>query len=174
MLAPVGHGGGLDRLASVSRRGSTSRSAQRSTRRASPGPAEVGPTASLLVLGHRAARLLDEHLAALDVGAGEAVLLLALRRGPLTMSGVMSALHIKASTATSLVNRLESAGLVERSPNPDDRRSLLVRSTDVGVARAAAAADVFAQFDGAIERAAGADALGHLAVALDETSAAAE
>lgn len=91
-----------------------------------------GLTASLLVAGHQAARLLEAHLAASGLSAGEAVLLTALGPGPLTMSEVMSTLHIQASTATSLVNRLERAEYVYRSSNPEDRRSRLVHLTHAG------------------------------------------
>ena len=38
----------------------------------------------------------------------------------------------RASDTTRLVDRMERAGLVERLPNPDDRRSTLVRATAVG------------------------------------------
>jgi len=41
-----------------------------------------------------------------------------------------------ASTATWLVDRLERAGLAQRTASPDDRRVKLVRLTDVGAATA--------------------------------------
>ncbi|MBG6096333.1 MarR family winged helix-turn-helix transcriptional regulator [Nocardioides luteus] len=94
--------------------------------------------------------LLERRLSSADLGAGEAVLLLALERGPLTMTGVMSTLHIKASTATSLVNRLETLGLVHRSPNPEDRRSLLVDLTDTGLIRASQVRPTFEDLDAAL------------------------
>lgn len=108
---------------------------------------ETSLTAMFLVAGHRAARLLESHLPEAKLSAGEAMLLNLLRRGPLTMTGVMSVLHIKPSTATSLVNRLERAGLVVRSANPEDGRSLLVRLTADGVAMAATAKKAFAAMD---------------------------
>jgi len=94
---------------------------------------ESGLAASILLAGHRVARVLEARLDA-NVSSGEAVLLGVLRDESLTMSGVMQALHIKASTATSLVSRLETAGLVSRSRNPADRRSFLVTITPAGEA----------------------------------------
>ena len=38
----------------------------------------------------------------------------------------------RASDTTRLVDRLERAGLAERIPNPEDRRSVLVRATEAG------------------------------------------
>jgi DNA-binding MarR family transcriptional regulator len=105
------------------------------------------------------------------VSSGEAVLLGVLRDEPLTMSGVMQALHIKASTATSLVSRLESAGLVSRSRNPADRRSLLVTITPAGEALWARAEPVFAEFDGALSKASGAQAVNGFRAVLRALSA---
>lgn len=45
---------------------------------------------------------------------------------------VADGLITRASDATRLIDRLESAGLVERLRNPADRRSVLVRATAAG------------------------------------------
>ena len=119
---------------------------------------ESGLAASILLAGHRVARVLEARLDA-NVSSGEAVLLGVLRDESLTMSGVMQALHIKASTATSLVSRLETAGLVSRSRNPADRRSFLVTITPAGEAQWARAEPVFAEFDMALSKASGAQAV---------------
>ena len=39
-------------------------------------------------------------------------------------------LHIAARSATEVVDALEARGLVERAPDPDDRRATLVRPTE--------------------------------------------
>jgi DNA-binding MarR family transcriptional regulator len=39
-------------------------------------------------------------------------------------------LHIAARSATEVVDALEARGLVERGPDPDDRRATLVRPTE--------------------------------------------
>jgi DNA-binding MarR family transcriptional regulator len=48
------------------------------------------------------------------------------------MRAVSDGLLNRASDTTRLVDRLERAGLAERFPNPDDRRSVLVRATPEG------------------------------------------
>lgn len=124
----------------------------------------VGLTAGLLVGGHKAARLLEAELEATGLSAGEAVLLSVLASGALTMSGVMESLHISASTATSLVSRLEKNGYVQRSRNPADGRSLLVSMTDSGEERCKAAEPAFARVDAKLAEA-GRDAVrGHNAL----------
>ena len=45
-------------------------------------------------------------------------------------SALAERLHIAARSATEVVDALEAAGLVERTPDPDDRRATLVRPTD--------------------------------------------
>ncbi|MHA7632960.1 MarR family winged helix-turn-helix transcriptional regulator [Corallococcus sp. M7] len=107
----------------------------------------VGLTAGLLVGGHKAARLLEAELEATGLSAGEAVLLSVLASGAMTMTGVMSTLHIGASTATSLVSRLEKHGYVRRSRNPEDGRSLLVSMTASGAAQCKAAEAAFTKVD---------------------------
>ncbi|WP_165397336.1 MarR family winged helix-turn-helix transcriptional regulator [Microterricola gilva] len=106
----------------------------------------------LLVAGHRVARLLDGGLRAVGLSAGEAVLLTALGEGALTMGGIMGTLHIGGSTATSLVTRLERAGLVTKTRNPEDARSYIVEVTDAGRAAGETARAAF----GAIDRELGA------------------
>lgn len=51
---------------------------------------------------------------------------------PLTMSEIADALGIARRSATSVVDELLSAGLVERKPNPTDRRSVLISATEAG------------------------------------------
>jgi DNA-binding MarR family transcriptional regulator len=50
----------------------------------------------------------------------------------LPVGAVADGLLNRASDVTRLVDRLERAGLVERLPNPADRRSVLVRATAEG------------------------------------------
>jgi DNA-binding MarR family transcriptional regulator len=69
-----------------------------------------------------------QALAVLD-GAGE----------PLTPSQIGERLLVSSATMTSLLDTLEQRGWVLRTPNPDDRRSLLIEITDAG----RATADVF-------------------------------
>src|ERR1044072_9474255 len=54
-------------------------------------------------------------------------------RRPMPMSELAAALGIDPSNAPVLVDRLESEGLVRRSPDPDDRRARLVDATRKGM-----------------------------------------
>ncbi len=61
--------------------------------------------------------------------------------GPLTPSELAARERIQRPTATRVLARLEEAGLVARTPDPDDRRSSLVSSTPEGRALLAAVRD---------------------------------
>jgi DNA-binding MarR family transcriptional regulator len=54
------------------------------------------------------------------------------RHGPLTPSDLAARERIKRPTATRTLANLEEAGLVERAPDPRDRRSWLVSITPAG------------------------------------------
>ncbi len=70
---------------------------------------------------------------------------------PIRMGELASALGVVPRSATGLVDALEAAGLVERTIDPDNRRSVLVRLTERGTAvqqqmsdaRTAAGAGIF-------------------------------
>jgi DNA-binding MarR family transcriptional regulator len=66
----------------------------------------------------------------------EALQLLAFsRRGELPLGKMGSRLMVHPTSVTNAIDRLESAGLVERVPHPTDRRTTLARITDRGVER---------------------------------------
>ena len=54
------------------------------------------------------------------------------RHGPLTPSELAARERIQRPTATRLIARLEEAGLVDRTPDPLDRRSCVVSLTPAG------------------------------------------
>ena len=60
------------------------------------------------------------------------MLLLFSRRGSLPMKVIGSRLQVHPTSVTNAVDRLEDAGLVERSPHPQDRRAVLVALTATG------------------------------------------
>ena len=60
------------------------------------------------------------------------VLFLLLRESTLRMSDLASTLDVSVSGATALVDRLVEQELVERSPDPEDRRSVLCLPTEKG------------------------------------------
>ena len=89
----------------------------------------------------RAARIIEPKLdaAAATVGLshkGDLDVLAALRRiGPpheRTPSWLATSVQLTTGGMTNRLDRLERAGLVERRPDPSDRRGVLVRLTDKG------------------------------------------
>lgn len=75
-----------------------------------------------------------------------------LSGGSMRPGALAERLRIAPRSATEVVDELQSRGLVERSPDPDDRRATLVALTEQGrttataikAARAAASENVFA------------------------------
>jgi len=71
----------------------------------------------------------------LDVSAAGGLVLGILRdHGPMSPSELGSRLIVTRATVTGVVDSLERRGFVRRSPNPADRRSLLVEITSAGLA----------------------------------------
>lgn len=103
---------------------------------------DVSPLGSLSRLS-RLAKHLDrarrDAFAAHELEVWEFDVLAALRRQgrPYELSpGELIRQTLSTSgTMTNRVNRLEARGLVERQPNADDRRGVLVRLTDAGRSR---------------------------------------
>jgi DNA-binding MarR family transcriptional regulator len=92
--------------------------------------------ARLLRLGGALRGELDTLAAEYDVLVPEADVLFTLRRsGPpfrLLPSELSASLLVSSGTLTNRLDRLEAKGLVERHPNPDDRRSVEVALTTRG------------------------------------------
>ncbi len=77
----------------------------------------------------------DEALRAhgLTFARYEALVLLTFSRaGRLPLSKIGERLMVHPTSVTNIVQRLEQAGLVERSPNPQDGRGTLAGITDTG------------------------------------------
>ena len=74
------------------------------------------------------------------LGGGRGKILFQLRDGPLTLGQLAAAHGMDAPYVTLIVDKLESHGLVERRPHPDDKRRKLVALTVAG-RRAVATAD---------------------------------
>lgn len=68
----------------------------------------------------------------LGLSVQEARLLFILALRPSNMLGLTSALQVPKSTMTGLMSRMESAGLVVRAPDVDDRRHLVATPTKLG------------------------------------------
>jgi DNA-binding MarR family transcriptional regulator len=91
----------------------------------------------------------------LTFGQARALRLLSRAEGPLRMGELAVRLEVVPRSATAMVDALEAAALVERRPDPLDRRSVLVCLTDAGDellarlsrARRAGAEALFARLD---------------------------
>jgi len=92
--------------------------------------------ARLLRVAHRFDEAQDEFFAALGLKPGWLDVLAALRRSgePYTLTPTRLAEEALISTAgmTNRLDRLEQAGLVNRLPDPEDRRGILVELTADG------------------------------------------
>lgn len=60
------------------------------------------------------------------------VLVLLSNRGPINLATLAGLLGVQPSAAGRMVDRLVSAGLLDRRPHPDSRRELLAALTDHG------------------------------------------
>src|SRR5689334_16757691 len=60
------------------------------------------------------------------------VLLAFSRRGALPLGKIGERLQVHATSVTPLVKRLESAGLIQRTPHPEDGRAVLASITPLG------------------------------------------
>ncbi len=99
-------------------------------------------TLAMAVFGrvHRLARLMgdrtEKEYRRLGIGRGEFDVLATLRRAgePFTLSPrqLSSALMLTTGGMTGRLDKLERAGLLERAPDPDDRRGLKVTLTGRG------------------------------------------
>jgi DNA-binding MarR family transcriptional regulator len=67
-----------------------------------------------------------------SLGGGRGKVLTRLGEGPRTLRDIATDIGVDAPYATVIVDKLESHGLVERRPHPDDRRRKLVALTDAG------------------------------------------
>ncbi|KIA81896.1 MarR family winged helix-turn-helix transcriptional regulator [Chromobacterium amazonense] len=77
-----------------------------------------------------------QDLARHNLNVGEFDVLAALRRGgepyQLSPNQLQGMVLISSGALTNRINRLEEAGLVQRSPDPDDRRGVIVTLTPKG------------------------------------------
>lgn len=91
---------------------------------------------------HKATRQIGEYLAEdcrrLGVEPGEGHMLsYTSLYGPCPPAELVRVFGYKPSTLTGMLDRLEEKGLLVRDPNPEDRRSFLIRVTGEGTSIAA-------------------------------------
>src|SRR5215208_430035 len=84
---------------------------------------------SSAVLRHAAATAKRMSLEASELAALEHL----QAAGPMTQKHLAERLSMSPGAVTAMIDRLESRGYVERTPNPEDRRSALVVITKAGL-----------------------------------------
>ena len=79
-------------------------------------------------------RLFDRMLAEADIdafnGAQGRILYVLWQGDGLTISQLSVQTSLANTTLTSMLDRMEQSGLIQREPSPSDRRALLIRLTD--------------------------------------------
>lgn len=98
----------------------------------------MGPLGRLARLRTHLSREIDTVLSAHGLNSSTFDVLATLRRSGepfrLSPSDLMATMMVTSGTMTNRIDQLEKQGLVERLPNPDDRRGLLVALTPKGLA----------------------------------------
>jgi DNA-binding MarR family transcriptional regulator len=104
----------------------------------SPAPDPANELARIFpAFDHAFSRWAESLLESTGVSASRARLLGALHcKGPQIMCGLSDALGVTARNVTTLVDGLESEGLVRRAPHPTDRRATVIELTPEGFALA--------------------------------------
>jgi DNA-binding MarR family transcriptional regulator len=95
-----------------------------------PSPATLAGRLQL-VLARTARRLRQEAGADLSPSLSSALASID-RHGPVTPSEVAAHERVQRPTATRVIGRLEELGLVDRAPDPSDRRSSLLSASPEG------------------------------------------
>ena len=94
---------------------------------------------------HRLLAALESELSTLQLSPAETNALACFAGQPArTVRELVAATGQKPSTLTGVLDRLERRGLVARTPNPQDRRSVVVELTETGRAAAERVAAAFA------------------------------
>lgn len=89
---------------------------------------------------HQVGLYVHRELSEIGISQAEAHVLSHLSsRGPCSIAEVHHSFGHRRSTLTSILNRLEDRGLIDREIHPDDRRSVLLRLTRDGKPLAASA-----------------------------------
>jgi DNA-binding MarR family transcriptional regulator len=77
-------------------------------------------------------RAASDTLDALDLAHGEFKVLIRLSRAPRSHGDIARELLVSTGTMTNRLDKLESAGLIRRRPDPGDRRGVIVELTAKG------------------------------------------
>lgn len=89
-------------------------------------------------LRHISHAMHNQHLAR---GSQKRILIILSRSGKTTQKVITERLGIKAGSASEVISRMEAAGLVVRTTNPDDQRAVDIELTPLGVETAESVKD---------------------------------
>lgn len=99
-------------------------------------PEVMAVVGRVLVVAELIGRRLDRFAAEHGIDRGQGDVLFSLRRAGtpyrLSPSRLADSLLVTSGTMTNRLDHLESKGLIERLPNPSDRRGMDVQLTDAG------------------------------------------
>ena len=135
------------------------------------GGSSSGPTIflDLFLTNQHRKRMVEVALAQTELPPEDyPVYVLVGAEGPWTPTGLAARLEMPLSTMLFRLRRLERRGHAERFPNPDDRRSYLIRLTDEGQQLLGEARPAFRAYAKAIEGRLGPEAVETLRGGLDE------
>lgn len=114
----------------------------------------------LMALGKVALLTLDTRLEAVELSAAKLWALVWIMQldTPPAITELADCMESAKSNITSMVDRLEREGLVQRVDDPDDRRRVLIAMTDEGRTRYEAGMKIFQQLNAEIRDILGEDA----------------
>jgi|SRR5438874_7230308 len=130
-----------------------------------------GPTIllDLFLTNQHRKRMIEAALAQTDLPAEDyPVYVLVGAEGPWTPTGLARRLEMPLSTMLFRLGRLERRGHAERVPNPDDRRSYLIRLTKEGGRLLGEARPAFRDYAEAVEGRLGSKRVEALRAGLEE------
>jgi DNA-binding MarR family transcriptional regulator len=139
------------------------------------GARSSGPTIllDLFLTNQHRKRMIEAALAEADLPAEDyPVYVLVGAEGPWTPTGLARRLEMPLSTMLFRLGRLERRGHAERVPNPDDRRSYLIRLTKEGERLLGDARPAFRDYAEAVEGRLGSERVDALRAGLEELRAA--
>lgn len=97
------------------------------------------PHHPLRIVGHAYrtfTRIVDAQLRDLGLAMSQLPVLIVLKQGKaLPQAELARMARVEQSSMAQLLNRMERDGLIERLPDPDDRRSRLIRLTELASRR---------------------------------------
>src|SRR5512141_3413535 len=118
---------------------------------------------------HRLAERVQYEIQDLDLDQAQVHVLSLLRTAsPMTVGAVHALFGHRPSTVTAVLDRLEQRGLVERRPNPLDRRSTIIELTSAGSDAAARIDRVVAEIEDQLAPVVGPAALANLVASLED------